>query len=233
MLFGIDSRTVNSIVRRFINHMVSSPVIDKVLRKHLSPILRESGFSKVNARKSWGWHGHCVWVLNVRAVGSHFSAVTGWPPMSSGVFIGVFYDFIPFEGHSVKVDERGRLIPEEWYCHLRSHLSCTLDQSIYTKHLPNPAERKRKDIWWLEPDGSNMVEAVENTALSFVDEGKPWFEKHTDLEATLAEIEGERDCYHKYYRAKYFAEQLGFDEKYRMYAELANEEKTRIEAIEI
>ena len=218
---------------RFANRMISSPNIDKVLRRYLSPILRESGFSKVNARKSWGWHGHCVWVLNVRAVGSYFSDVTGWPSMSVGVWTGVFYDFIPFEGQSIKVDDRGRLIPEEWYCHMRSHLSCTLDQSAYTKHLSNPAERKRKDIWWLERDGSNMIEAIENIALSFVDEGKPWFEKHTDLQDTFAGIEGEHDCYNKYYRAKYFAEQLGLDEKYMMYAELADKEKDRIEAIGI
>ena len=154
--------------------MISSPDIDKILRAHLSPILRESGFSKVSARKSWGWHGHCVWVLNIRAVGSYFSDVTGWPPMSVCVWTGIYYDFIPFEGHTPpKVDEKGRLIPNEVDCHMRSHLSRTLDQSVYTKRLSNPAEREREDIWWLEPDGSNMVEAVENIALCFVDEGKP------------------------------------------------------------
>jgi hypothetical protein len=214
--------------------MISSPDIDKALRKHLSPILRESGFTKVSARKSWGWHGHCVWVLNIRAVGSYFSDVTGWPPMSVGVWTGVYYDFIPFEGHtSPKVDDKGRLIPDEVYCHIRSHLSCTLDQSIYTNRLSNCAERVRKDIWWFERDGSNMVEAVENIALSFVDEGKPWFKRHTNLEATFAEIESEHNCYHKYYRAKYFAKQLGFDKKYEMYGELTDKEKARIGAIRI
>ena len=210
--------------------MISSSDIDKVLRKYLSPILRENGFSKVSARKSWGWHGHCVWVLNIRAVGSYFSDVTGWPPMSVCVWTGIYYDFIPFGGRTPpKADDKGRLIPEEVTCHMRSHLSCTLDQSVYTKRLSNPAEQERKDIWWFEPDGSNMVEAVENIAFCFVDEGKPWFEKYTDLEATFAEIERERDCYNKYYRAKYFAAQLGFDEKYMVYAQLTDEEKARIE----
>ncbi len=217
----------------FANCMISSPDIDKVLKKHLSPILRENGFSKVGARKSWGWHNHCIWVLNVRAVGSYFSNVTSWTPMSVCVWTGVFYDFIPDAGQSLKVDDKGRLIPEEWDCHIRSHLSCSLDQSIYTRRLSNPAERRRKDIWWFERDGSNVVEAVESIALSFVDEGKSWFEKHTDLEATLGEIEGESDCYNKYYRAKYFAKQLGFNEKYKIYAELTDKEKVRIGSVGI
>lgn len=212
--------------------MISSPDIDKFLRRYLSPILRESGFEKVGARKSWGWTGHCVSVLQIRAVGSYFSQVTGWPPGSVCVWTGVYYDFIPFEGHTPpKADNKNRLIPDEVNCHMRSHLSRSLVQSSYTQRLRNPAERIRKDIWWFEPDGSNLEEAVENIALCFVDEGKPWFERYTNLLATFADIESEHDCYMKYYRAQYFAKQLGFDEKYRMYAELREHEKSRIEAM--
>jgi hypothetical protein len=215
--------------RRF--PVISSPDIDKLLRRRLSPILREDGFAKVSARKSWGWHGHCVWVLQIRAVGNYFSQVTGWPPMSVCVWTGVYYDFVPFTGHTPpKADNKGRLIPDEAYCHMRSHLSCTLDQQVYTKALKLPAERSRKDIWWFEPDGSNMAAAVEDIARCFVSEGEQWFLRYTDLPATFAYMESERDCYVKYYKAKYFAKHLGLDERYRMYADLAEKEKARIAA---
>jgi hypothetical protein len=211
--------------------LISSPDIDKVLRRRLSPILREHGFTKVSARKSWGWHTHSVWVLQIRAVGNYFSQVTGWPPMSVCVWTGVYYDFIPFTGHTPpKIDSKGRLIPDELYCHMRSHLSCTLDQRVYTKELTLPAERSRNDIWWFETDGSNMTAAVENIAQCFVGEGEQWFPRHTDLPATFASIERERDCYVKYYRAKYFARHLGLDEQYRLYADLAEKEGARIAA---
>src|SRR5207253_710228 len=80
---------------------------------------------------------------------------------------------VPFTGHTpAKVDGNGRLIPDEVYCHVRSHLSCTLDQESHTKSLSNPAERERKELWWFERDGSNMTEAVENICLCFTDAGE-------------------------------------------------------------
>lgn len=209
--------------------MISSPDIDKYLRRYLSPILRDSGFSKVSARKAWGWSGHAISVLQIRAIGSYASYVSGWPPMSVCVWVGVYYDFIPFIGHRPpKNDPKGRLIPEEWYCHMRSHLSRTLDQSIYTARLPRSGERERTDVWWFERDGSNIEGAVENIAQCFIDEGKPWFERYTDLAKTFEEIETERDCYSKFYQAEYFAKKLGLDEKQRIYAEKRKAEKARI-----
>ena len=209
--------------------MISSPDINKLLRKYLSPILRENGFTKVSARKAWGWKDHCVSVLQIRAVGSYFSDVTGWPPMSVCVWAGVYSDFIPFNGHTPpKLDEKGRLVPDEVYCHMRSHLSRTLDQGRFTALLSNPAERVRKDIWWFERDGSNMEETVEDIALRFVDEGKPWFERYTNLSIAFADIEAEHDCYNKFYRAEYLAKQLGLEVKHKMYAEKCAHEKVRI-----
>ena len=209
--------------------MISSPDMNKLLRRHLSPILRDSGFTKVSARKSWGWHGHCTWVLQIRAVGNYFSQVTGWPPMSVCVWTGIYYDFVPFRGHTPpKTDNKGRLIPDEVYCHMRSHLSCTLDQKVYTKALSNLPERSRKDIWWFESDGSNMTEAVKNIVQCFVSEGEQWFRRYTDLPATLAYIESERDCLIKYYNAKYFAKHLGLADRYRHYADLVEKEEARI-----
>jgi len=213
----------------FAMDMISSPDIDKLLRKYLSPILRENGFAKVTARKAWGWQDHWFSVLQIRAVGKYFSDVTGWPPMSVCAWTGVYYDFIPFEGHTPpRRDEKGRLVPDEAYCHMRSHLSRCLDQSRFTDQLSNPAERARKDIWWFERDGSNIEETVEDIALRFVSEGKPWFERYTDLSKTLADIEAERDCYKKFYKAEHFAKQLGLEAKHKMYAERRVQEKARI-----
>jgi hypothetical protein len=209
--------------------MISSPDIDKFLRKYLSPILRENGFTKVSARKAWGWKDHCVSVLQIRAVGSYFSDVTGWPPMSVCVWTGVYYDFIPFDSNTPpKVDGKGRLTPDEAYCHMRSHLARSLDQSHFTNQLSNPAERLRKDIWWFERDGSNIEQTVENIAFRFVDEGKPWYERYTDLAMTFADIEAEHDCYNKFFKAEYFAKQLGLKDKHEMYAAKRVREKARI-----
>ncbi|MFF2755862.1 hypothetical protein ACFVR1_19395, partial [Psychrobacillus sp. NPDC058041] len=53
-------------------------------------------------------------------------------------------------------------------CHLQKHLFCNIDQSIYTHHFDNPAEKERNDIWWIEPDGSNIKEVLTDIKKSFL-----------------------------------------------------------------
>ena len=52
--------------------------------------------------------------------------------------------------------------------------------------------------------------------------------RHTDLSTTFADIEAEHDCYNKFYKAEYFAKQLGLEAKHKMYAEKRVQEKARI-----
>lgn len=208
--------------------VVTSPEINKFLRKHLSPLLRESGFTKVAARKAWAWKGHSIAALQVRAIGSYASDVSGWPPASVCVWTGVYYDFIPFKEWPPKHDDKGRLIPDESYCHMRSHLSCSLDQSHFTKHLSNPAERVRKDVWWFERDGSNMELAVENIALAFLTEGRQWFDRYTEPANALAYLKTQRDCYVKFYQAEYLTQHLGLHAEHKIYQEKRIREQIRI-----
>ncbi len=210
--------------------MISTAEINKVLRKTLSPFLRENGFSVVQARKAWGWHDHCVWVLNIRAVGKYFSQVTGWPPMSVGVSTGIYYDFIPEEGRSpyVHVDAQGRLCPDEVACHIRSHLEITLDQQSYQSQLTNLVERRRKDIWWIAPNGENVSRVVEDIADSFMTHGIGWYIYHTDLVNAFSEIERGHDCLIKFYQAAHFARHLGYEAQYQEYLKRLERERERI-----
>jgi hypothetical protein len=154
--------------------MIGSPEINKLLRRHLCQALRENGFADVAARKAWGWHDRSIWVFEIRAVGKTFSEVTSWPPMSVCVWLGVYFEDRPPD-FIIKKDAKGRLIPEEYICHERSHLDCTLDQKRFTKNLALRAERRRTDIWWFAPDGSNMEEAVLNIRQRFIEQGLPWY----------------------------------------------------------
>jgi hypothetical protein len=72
-----------------------SAVVNTSLRTHVVPVLREAGFEKVDARNVWAWRDHAVWVFNIRAVGPRFSEVTGWPPSSLTVWLGVLFTFAP------------------------------------------------------------------------------------------------------------------------------------------
>jgi hypothetical protein len=202
-------------------------IVNRSLRATVSPVLRESGFAKVDARNGWRWLDKAIWVFNIRAVGSYFSDVTGWPPGSVGVWLGIYYPFMPTDVR-IKTDDEGRLLPLEHVCQMRTHLDCGLQQTERTHHLQNPAERRRADLWWVEPDGSNATAVAADIATRLRSEGVPWLARHSDLPAALDEVERERDCLVKFDKAALLAREIGDLDRLRRYAALAIAEAARI-----
>jgi hypothetical protein len=211
--------------------MIGTPEINKVIRKILSPILKENGFDRVNTRHNWGWKDHCIWVLDITAVGKYFSDVTGWSPMSVYVELGIYYDFVPPKGGEIKIGTKGELLPKPHQCQLQKQLYRSLDQSIYTDSLDNPAEKNRNDIWWVEPDGSNIGEDINDIKQSFLRDGLVWFLKNSDLKTAFNEIESEHDSFNKFYKSRYFAEHLNEDLKFEKYSHLLEQEQKRIDGL--
>lgn len=206
-----------------------SGIINKDLRRVVSPALRAAGFDHVDARNGWAWRANLIWVFNIRAVGRYFSEVTGWPPSSVGVWLGIFYMFMPeLRPDGLKTDKNGRLMPAEAMCHMRTHLETRIDQGGLTRKFPNPAERRRRDIWWVDPDGGNAYEVAQDIAGVFTARGLPWLDKHSDPRSALAEICTERDCYHKYYRVLHLARFVGDQAVERKYSALEEKERLRI-----
>lgn len=211
--------------------MIGSPEINKVIRKILSSTLKENGFDRVNTRHNWGWKDRCIWVLDITAVGKYFSDVTGWSPMSVYVELGIYYDFVPPKDGEIKIGTRGELLPKPHQCQLQKQLYRSLDQFIYTDLLDNPAEKKRNDIWWVELDGSNIEEVINDIKQSFLNDGLVWFLKNSDLKTAFKEIESEHDSFNKFYKARYFAEQLNEDLKFEKYSHLLEQEQKRIDGM--
>ncbi|MBI5035092.1 MAG: hypothetical protein HZB51_31595 [Chloroflexi bacterium] len=133
-----------------------------------------------------------------------------------------------FQSSLIGLDAKGKLRPRESICHLRSDLKASLNQERYKSQLSNPAERQRNDIWWITPNGENIVEVIEDIAHSFVSQGIEWFNFHTNLENAFSQIERGHDCYTKFYQAAYFAQHLGYEAKHQEYLKRLNQEKERM-----
>ena len=207
--------------------MIGSSEINKMIRKNLSPVLKESGFAKVSTRHNWAWMADCIWVLEITAVGKYFSDVTEWPSMSIHVDLGIYYNFIPINEDGINVEKNGSLSPRSHQCHLQHQLLSRLDQDMYMPTLSNAAERKRKDLWWIEPNGSNLEEVIEDVKQTFLTEGMDWFMENTDINRAFHKIEMEPNCLDKYFKARYFAEYLSLDSKLAKYEVLCKRGQER------
>ena len=76
--------------------MVGSSEVNKVIRRVISPVLRECGFTKVRTRHSWRYLEDRIWYFMIKSVGSYFSDVTGYPSQSLVAEYGVYFtDFPP------------------------------------------------------------------------------------------------------------------------------------------
>jgi hypothetical protein len=203
--------------------MIGSPDIDKHIRKIISPILRNNGFEKVKTRNNWAYRNKCIWIFNIRAAGNYFSYVTGFPPMSLTAWLGIVYTFIPTPP-KIKRDKDGFMLPPEYAGHMRYTLK-NHDWDLQIRSgLENEAERKRNDIWWIEPNGSNVEIMVHDLAESLKMTGIPWFLEMSDLENALRITETERDCYNKFRLAMYFAKEIGKEEEFNSYKHRFEEE---------
>lgn len=151
---------------------------NKLIRKQLYPLLKQMGFEKIGVRKSYKWQDQVIYSLQIKAVGSHFSDVTGWPSSSFTCGIQPYYSFL-YDPCDIDKDKDGRIVPpKRWPSEGGLGLSKTIDQSQYTKNLYNITEQKRNSIWWLERDEGNvhavvddLVEQVKNFVPQYLSSG--------------------------------------------------------------
>ena len=193
----------------------------------MAPVLRAYGFQRVDARNGRLWNDEAICVFNVRAVGSYFRDVTGWPAASLTVWLGVYFPFIP-RVTPLRKDSQGRLLPKEHDCAMRSSLRVGIDQSSLVQGLSNAAEKRRQDIWWVQADGSDAERAALDIASQLEAEGLPWYDRNREPLGALETVEAEHDCYHKLTRASYFAWAAGDRVRQRRYTQLARTEAARI-----
>jgi len=169
--------------------MITSGDINKILRRVVVPTLREIGFTKFKGRVAWRYLDDSIWVFHARAVGSYFSQVTGFPPASLTAELCIFYLDFP-KTPPVEADDDGLLIPKDVHCHCRYGLDNIADQIAIRSQSMSPTERRRRDIWWVEPDGSNGEAVAEDIRRSILEYGVPLLQKPYNARSIQLERRG-------------------------------------------
>ena len=147
--------------------MSANPVnlkLTKEIRANIFPILRENGFDHFSGRKAWKHFDDKVYLFLASGVGAYFSTVTGYPSISITSSINIFYINFPDQRECGKYHKSGKPLPEETECHFRFDLEKIDPQEEYCMNIESPINRNRRDIWWVDPNGENIQNVVEDIA---------------------------------------------------------------------
>jgi hypothetical protein len=205
----------------------TSAILNKLLNQMVMPILRDAGFECIDARNALSWRKECILVFEIRAVGSYIADVTGWPPGSVNVWMGAYYTFAPRRPGDIKRDARKRLRPTGPECHLHVPLNRIAVKPRRPGAL-NAPERRRRDIWWVERDGSNANDVAADIAAALCKQGLRWFADASDLKSAYRLVEKEHDCFVKFALAAMLAQHIGTKAGWRKYHGLAAKAAERI-----
>lgn len=190
---------------------VGTAEVNKALKKHLFPEIRQLGFTKFKGKKCYKYNESSVFVVSVEAVGKHFSDVTGFTPSSFMCTLGVYFPFVinkyDPEGEGIEYDKDGLPVGISLHQLLRLE-NFDFSKQKCRRSIENPANTTRKDVWWVEHDGSNAEDMVLDLVAAFQATAPEWFVTYEDLETAFHEIEKERDCPGKFEKLYYMAKEL-------------------------
>lgn len=151
---------------------MDSKEVNKAIRHSIRPLLKDLGFSRFTARTAWRDVAGRVEVLNFQSFNSYLAETIGATTYSFSVNLGCLLLEMPV--HGIKGKE-GSPRPQEYECHLRGRLSRGFRQR----------ELKRRDTWYVDPDGRYLDRAMEDVRAAIERDAEPWFTRLRDSETVL------------------------------------------------
>lgn len=159
---------------------ISPRVLTSELRKTLFPELKRHGFLPVKPRISFRYTSDTVCILSYRCVGAYFSRITGFPPASMTVMAGLHFPCVPNPYASTRQrDKDGHPTSMEIALDLQGRIELQPRSGL------SDAEAARRDVWWVEADGSNAHCVAFDIAQAANEQAMPWFERWDSLPAAL------------------------------------------------
>ena len=149
---------------------MDSRIVNREIRREVWPMLRQKGFNAFTVRSAWR---HCedrIWIVNFQSFNSYFSLVDGCTTFSFALNLGVY-----FHALSEKDDSRAQARPKCYECHFQGKLFKTIAQQNY----------RRKDIWYVDPEGLNLLEVLDDARRVLLLDGMSWFDRLSELRSVL------------------------------------------------
>ena len=150
---------------------MDSRAVARDIKNEIWPRLRREGFTEFSPKTAWRHTPDQIHVVNYQSFNSYLAERVGCTTFSFALNLGIFFRAIPFE-YPVKKGPDPSVKPQEYHCHFRHRLLKEISQPI----LP------RRDTWYVEPDGSNLLECLDDSRMAIERDGLPWFDRFKSLE---------------------------------------------------
>jgi hypothetical protein len=153
---------------------MDSKTVNREIRAAIRPVLRSHGFSAFTERTGWRYSASRIDVINFQSFNDYLAASVGCTSYSFALNLGQYLRCVPPDDFAVKY-RASQLAPQEWQCHLRLHLQRQMDQP----------EFPRRDIWYIDPEGQYLSDAVRDARRALLDTGLAWFDRYSSDETVL------------------------------------------------
>jgi hypothetical protein len=180
--------------------IMDSNIVNKYIKKYLTPFLIESGYEKITDRKYIKTVDVFDYRIEIKSVGNYFSSVSGWTSQSFYSNGGVFCNVIkPWY---------------KWENHFQIKNLCSINQTQYKEKLITEPEKNRDDIWWID-DNSNLEETINDLKESIKKYSFKFFRQFEKMTVVnmIDEIKKEHDGQKKYFRLYYLYKHIGFEKE--------------------
>lgn len=147
---------------------MDSRAVNRLIKVEIHPFLKEQGFTRFTSRNSWRYGAGRIDVINFQSFNDHCAAVMGCTTYSFALNLGCYFTEVPYcYGEGLVKSEDGELRPGEAQCPFRGRLQ---------RGFPQP-ESDSRELWYVDPDGRYLEQAVRDAGSAIAHDGLPWFER--------------------------------------------------------
>lgn len=161
---------------------MDSRVVAREIKREIWPLLRQHGFGEFSTKTAWRFQTHQIHVVNFQSFNSYLAQGVGCTTFSFAVNLGIYFRAIPW-AYPIKKGPDPSIQPQEYHCHFRRHMLKGIEQPVL----------HRKDIWYVESDGSNLLETLADARSILELDGLPWFARFESLEDALRLLRTQED----------------------------------------
>jgi hypothetical protein len=189
---------------------MDSRVVAREIKNEIWPLLQNHSFTKFTSKTAWRYLPEQIHVVNFQSFNSYIADGVGCTTFSFALNLGIYFRAIPFN-YPLRKGYDPSVNPQEYHCHFRHRLLKGIEQPV----LP------RRDTWYVEPDGSNLLETLADARAVLQHDGLPWFSRFRSLEEVLRllmeqdelpEVYATRQSPARKYMIGYIARSLGMTE---------------------